>query len=243
MERSNIAIVLAAGSGRRMGAAVPKALLTLAGRPLMEWAVEAFDRHPLISEVCLVVNSAVAPAAQALQRGGAYPKLCRVVAGGKERSDSTRAALSAYAGCACNLLIHDAARPLVSAALITRVCHALEKNRAVVAALPVVDTIYRVQGEELASIPPREELRRAQTPQAFAIDVLQRAYAAAAAQPDFRPTDDCSVVATFAPDVAVRLVEGEERNLKITYPTDLAVAERYLRADDGEPPTTHPSQR
>ena len=132
----------------------------------------------------------------------------------------------------CLVLVHDAARPLVSAEVIGRCIEALVDHPAVLVAVPATDTMVEVDADEtVRSVPPRSSLRRVQTPQGFRSDVLRSAYAAAEADPDFVATDDASVVFHYLPGHSVAVVAGEERNLKVTTPLDLQLAESLLRAD------------
>lgn len=127
------------------------------------------------------------------------------------------------------ILIHDAVRPGVSLSLIGRVCAALRSHAVANVVLPVVDTLIEVDADgRMRRVPDRALLRRVQTPQGFHAPVLFEAYRRALADPDFRATDDCSVVFRYCPEIDIALVPGEERNLKLTYPEDLTVLAHYL---------------
>jgi 2-C-methyl-D-erythritol 4-phosphate cytidylyltransferase len=153
-----------------------------------------------------------------------------VLPGGVARSDSTRAALAALGSVSeCGVLFHDAARPLVDQRIIASCVAALEKGHgAVGTAVPSSDTIVVVTDGVMTEVPPREKLWRCQTPQAFRLSVIRRAHELAAADPDYAPTDDCGVVLRYLPSVPVHIVPGSERNIKVTYPDDLAVAETFF---------------
>ena len=130
---------------------------------------------------------------------------------------------------AVRILIHDAVRPGVSRSLIGRVCAALRSHAVANVVLPVVDTLIEVDADgRMHRVPDRALLRRVQTPQGFHAPVLFEAYRRALADPDFRATDDCSVVFRYCPEINIALVPGEERNLKLTYPEDLTVLAHYL---------------
>ena len=130
---------------------------------------------------------------------------------------------------AVRILIHDAVRPGVSGSLIGRVCAALRSHAVVNVVLPVVDTLIEVDTDSrMRRVPDRALLRRVQTPQGFHAPVLFEAYRRALADPNFRATDDCSVVFRYCPEIDIALVPGEERNLKLTYPEDLTVLAHYL---------------
>jgi 2-C-methyl-D-erythritol 4-phosphate cytidylyltransferase len=160
-----------------------------------------------------------------------YPRVLDVIDGGAERSDSTVRALAWLdaRGLTSDLLIHDAARPLLTGDVIDRCIAALAEHVAVGVAVPSSDTVFRTDPSgRVVEVPPRSELWRAQTPQGFRLATLRAAYDAALADPAFVATDDCSVVLRYLPDVAVTVVLGDERNMKVTGPLDLAIAERLL---------------
>ncbi len=129
------------------------------------------------------------------------------------------------------MLFHDAARPLVDQRIIADCVAGLADCQALGVVVPTADTIAQLDDGVMTSIPPRESLGRCQTPQGFRLSVIRRAYRLAAADPDaaaFRATDDCGIVLRYLPGVRVRVVAGSERNLKITYPGDLRIAEAAL---------------
>lgn len=228
MSRRNIAAILAGGSGRRMGGEKPKQLLLLAGRTVLERSVDAFESHPAIDEIVIVSHADYLTELSDMAVRNSWRKVTHIVPGGAERTDSTLAAMQTVTDDNANLLIHDAARPLVSASIISRVVTALEEHAAVGTALPVVDTIVVTDGARITSTLDRSTLRRMQTPQGFHIETLRTAYHRALADPKFQATDDCGVVLNYLPEVAVAWVEGEERNRKLTYPEDFPLFEREL---------------
>jgi 2-C-methyl-D-erythritol 4-phosphate cytidylyltransferase len=228
-----VAVVLAGGSGSRFGGSMPKQLRPLAGRSLLEHCVAAFDQAPAVDEV-LVVTPADRTSDTAADLSG-YRKLSAVVAGGTARSDSTRQAIAAIRDTStadCNVLFHDAARPLVDQRIIADCVTALDTWQAIGVVVPTADTIVETDGTVLGRVLPRATLARCQTPQGFRLSVITRAYDLAAADPGFAAvsaTDDCGVVRRYLPDIPIGAVPGSERNLKVTYPGDLAVAEALLR--------------
>lgn len=233
-----VAVVLAGGSGERFGSGVPKQLLPLAGRSLLEHSVAAFDQAPSVESVLVVMAAGHARQARELLLAGRYRKLTGVIEGGVKRTDSTWRAIEALGGQECDVLFHDAARPLVSQQTIADCAAALGTNRAVGVVVPTSDTIAVVSDGVMTAMPRRDTLVRCQTPQGFRLSVIRRAYQLAAADPGFGEspaTDDCGIVLRYLPEVAVRVVPGSERNIKITYPRDLAVAEVLLRGDDPGP--------
>jgi 2-C-methyl-D-erythritol 4-phosphate cytidylyltransferase len=216
------AVVVAGGSGRRMGGAVRKQYLELLGEPILLRAVRPFLAHPEIGTVVVVLP----PEDAALPPPWLAALGVRIVAGGEERGDSVWNGLLATPENAPVVLVHDGARPLVSAEVIGRV---LEAARAgpVVAALPVSDTLKEV-GEDgiIRATPDRARLWAAQTPQGFPRRVLLDVYGRAREE-GFRATDDAAVCERYG--VAVRVVEGAPENLKVTRPADLPLAEALAR--------------
>ena len=212
-----VGIVAAAGSGLRLGADQAKALVPLAGRPLVCWAVEAL-RAGGVTEVIVAV-----PAAERAAFAAALPGNVRLVDGGPTRTASVRAALGAADPTADVVLVHDAARPLTPPAVVARVLAALEGGAlAVVPVLPVVDTTVVVGADgAITDAVPRAPLRRVQTPQGFDRATLTAAYDRLPG--DTELTDDAAVVR--AAGIPVGTVEGDERAAKITVAHDLALAE------------------
>ena len=337
-----IALILAGGTGSRFGSARPKQFTLVAGRTVLEHSIAAFEQSEEIDEIGIVAHPDHLDEVRDLLRQQPHPKVTQVVAGGKERQDSTLNGLRAFlredgtlknpaereeksttsppnsAVCApaglssgkspqatekspllsaenselsaetpqlsadnpqsatanrelsadnsplsaetpqlfadnpqsatanrehsddnpqlstdnhpaVRILIHDAVRPGVSLSLIGRVCAALRSHAVANVVLPVVDTLIEVDTDgRMRRVPDRALLRRVQTPQGFHAPVLFEAYRRALADPEFRATDDCSVVFRYCPEIDIALVPGEERNLKLTYPEDLTVLAHYL---------------
>jgi len=208
-----VAVVLAGGSGRRVGGSMPKQLQLLAGRTLVEHCVAAFDQAPDVDEVLVVMAPEFADQVAGQLRK--YGKLTGIVGGGSARSDSTRQAIAAIrsatgivsnagtgtgsaadlasaAGTAkgsvtddCHVLFHDAARPLVDQRIIADCVTALGTWQAIGAVVPSADTIVEVSDGVLGRVLPRDSLARCQTPQGFRLSVISRAYQLAAADPGF----------------------------------------------------------
>jgi 2-C-methyl-D-erythritol 4-phosphate cytidylyltransferase len=227
-----VAVVLGGGAGNRFGTALPKQLLTLDGRTLVEHCVTAFRAAPGVDEVLLVMPPDYHDEAAKL----VGDQVSAIIAGGVTRPDSVRNALAFVAARhpaeTTGVLLHDAARPLVTQRVIADCVAALASHDAAGTAVPTADTIVVAADGVMSHIPPRESLLRCQTPQCFRLSVIMRAHELAAADPGFVPTDDCGVVLRYLPGVPVHIVAGSERNIKVTYPGDLAVAEALLRSDD-----------
>jgi 2-C-methyl-D-erythritol 4-phosphate cytidylyltransferase len=224
-----VAVVLGGGVGNRFGAAMPKQLLTLGGKTLVEHCVTAFAAAPGVDEVLLVMPPGYADEAAEL----VGEQVSAVITGGVTRSDSVRNALKHLTERetpeTTGVLLHDAARPLVSQQIIADCVAALAKHEAAGVAVPTSDTIVVAEDGVMSHVPPRETLLRCQTPQCFRLEVIAKAHEVAAEDPAFVPTDDCGVVLRYLPDVQVHIVLGSERNIKVTYPGDLAIAEALLK--------------
>ncbi|MBB6118861.1 IspD/TarI family cytidylyltransferase [Nocardiopsis algeriensis] len=230
-----IAAVLAGGVGARMGASFPKQLLPLEGRPIIEHTVAAFEACPDVDEVVVLMVAEHVGRVEDIVAEAGFTKVSRVLPGGATRTDTSCAALAAMEGAADTdiALLHDAARPLVRPATISACVSALAEANAVGVAVPSSDTVVRVApgrgGEAIAEVPPRSQLRRMQTPQGFRLGTVRRAYELATADPDLVATDDCGVVLRYLPEEEVRIVPGEETNIKVTNPGDVELAETLLR--------------
>jgi 2-C-methyl-D-erythritol 4-phosphate cytidylyltransferase len=222
---TRIAVIIpAGGSGSRMGpGAVPKPMLQLGGEPLLRHCLDRFLERSDVRWVVVALSQELLESAPAWLRSD--PRVS-TVAGGTERGHSVRNALAAVPAEADVVLVHDAARPLVSPAVIQRCVQAAAAGESVVAAVPVVDTIQEVDDDgTIVATPDRHRLRAAQTPQAFPAEALRAAHQRAAAE-GVVATDDAGLVARYGGRVSV--VEGAPENIKITTPADLVVAEALL---------------
>ena len=226
----NIAIILAGGSGSRFGADMPKQFLQVAGKMIIEHTIDAFERHPMIDEIAIVSRADYMEEMREMVKKDGYVKVTHVLQGGKERYHSSLAAIEAFTNDDDNLLIHDGVRPLVSERIITDCVKALAEYEAVDVAVPTTDTIIELNEDgSIARIPQRRLLRNAQTPQCFRRRVIAEAFRLALQDPDFFPTDDCSIVLKYMPEVAIKVVDGEPSNIKVTYKSDLEMVERRLK--------------
>lgn len=212
------AIIAAAGAGRRLGAAVPKQLLDVGGRTILERSVEAFLGHPRVQDVILVLPAEMADTPPPWTRG---QRALRVVAGGARRQDSVANAFDAVPASADVVLVHDAARPFVTEELISRSIDAAAAYGAAIAAQAVSDTVKRVRCEgplpEIVETLPREAIVLAQTPQAFRRAVLADAVALGRSGVD--ATDEAALAERAGH--SVRIVQGSAENVKITTAADL----------------------
>lgn len=226
-----IAIILAGGSGKRVGGEHPKQFLEIEGRTILEHSIDAFENNGFIDKICIVSHPDFIDDTQAIiNKNPLWQKVAGIVAGGKERYVSSVNGIrfcekicdeTGEKWCNIKVLFHDAARPFVSQHIINDVCHALQTHDAVNVTIPTPDTIIVADGTKMTAAPDRSTLRRVQTPQGFTYDIINDAYQRALSDHNFKATDDCTVVFRYRPDVEIALVEGEERNRKITYPEDL----------------------
>lgn len=217
-------VIPAGGRGQRMGGPVPKQFLALRARPVLHHAIAAFNRHPMVDEIVVVVPADQTRIAEKLI--ARFKKVSRVVVGGAERQHSVRNGLLAFDREPDIVLVHDAVRPLVTRALIDRVVQASRKFGAAVAGVPVNDTIKVGAGGFFTTTLDRTTLRAVQTPQGFRYTLLRKAHLAAQ-RSAFIGTDEASLVERLK--FPVRIVEGDRRNIKITTRDDLRIAEMLLK--------------
>jgi 2-C-methyl-D-erythritol 4-phosphate cytidylyltransferase len=219
------AIIVAAGASRRM-AGRDKLLAELGGKPLLVSTLNAFVNSPLVDEVVLVVSDPNLEHMKALCKQYKLEKVGSVVSGGARRQDSVAAGLREVAGGW--VLIHDGARPLITAQLITAVLSAAVATGAAVPALPVIDTIKQTEGHRVVRTLDRHNLYNIQTPQAFRYEILQQAYRVS----EIEATDDAQLVEQAG--VTVSLCEGSYDNIKVTTPLDLDLARLLLNKRGGK---------
>ena len=227
----NIAIILAGGSGRRMGGPLPKQFLEVNNRTILEYTIDKFEHAECIDEIAIVTHPDYVDKMQQIISSNPWKKVARILLGGKERTDSTLSALRAYTNEDDRLLIHDGVRPMVSQQIIQNVCSALSEYDVVNLAIPAVDTIIEVKDGVMVAAPRRDLLRQVQTPQGFKRQTLAFAYEKALADPNFIATDDCGVVFKYHPASPIKIVDGETSNIKITYKEDLEILKKHLNTN------------
>jgi 2-C-methyl-D-erythritol 4-phosphate cytidylyltransferase len=222
---STVAILVAAGSGVRMGAGVPKAFIPLRGRPMLWWSLEALSRADEVDGIVVVAPPALdGEAAAALAADG---RILRTVPGGATRAESVLAGLGAVPAEAERIMVHDAARPMVTPAIVGAVLAALADADGAIAATPLADTIKRVDGAlAITATPDRRGLWLAQTPQAFRAGPMREAFGSAGTEALAAATDCASLLE--ARGGRVRVVPVGTPNLKVTTRADLRMAELLL---------------
>ncbi|HMN99967.1 MAG TPA: 2-C-methyl-D-erythritol 4-phosphate cytidylyltransferase [Miltoncostaeaceae bacterium] len=225
MPTPTVAIVVAAGAGTRMGAPVPKALMPLAGRPMLSWSLDALRASGAIEGIVVVAPPGLeGQVAEVAGRG------VTVVPGGASRAESVREGLRATPPGTGIVLVHDAARPLVTPELLRAVIDGVEEADGAIAAAPAADTLKRAgEGGFIEDTVPRQGLWGAQTPQAFHLHVLAAAVEAAEQEGRLAAATDCASLLE-ARGGHVRLVESRAPNLKVTTPADATLAEALLNA-------------
>ena len=230
-EKRTAAVVLAAGSGKRMGTAVHKQYLLIKDRPVIYYTLQAFEDSE-VDEVILVTGAdEVDYCRKEIVEAYRFKKVRDVVAGGKERYDSVYEGLKALSGCDY-VLIHDGARPLISRTLINANINCVQETKACITAVPAKDTIKVADNKGyVADTPDRSKLWQIQTPQTFSYALVSEAYRKRAEAGDTTVTDDAMVVEKYA-DHSIYLLKGDYRNIKITTPEDLVIAEAFLNGGD-----------
>lgn len=223
----NVALIVAAGRGYRLGGALPKQYLPLGGRPILRHTIEALAAHMNIDAIQVLIHPDDTPLYESAVAG--LDKLCPVQFGGAQRQDSVRLGLEAIAALTPDtVLIHDAVRPFIAAHTISAVFAALERSPAAIVGVPLADTLKRVADGVVAGTVDRAGLWRAQTPQGFRYaDILKAHRHAVQSAPETDFTDD-AMIAEHA-GLRVEMVMGNEDNFKITTAADLARAEFLLK--------------
>ncbi|RYL89924.1 2-C-methyl-D-erythritol 4-phosphate cytidylyltransferase [Sporolactobacillus sp. THM7-4] len=224
------AVIVAAGQGARMGAGKNKILLTLSGIPVIIHTLRVFENDPDCTGIVLVVNEPEKAAILELLNFYQVSKVIELVKGGKERQDSVYNGLSGLAGNGEDIvLIHDGARPFVTLRHIGRVVECASRSGAALLAVPVKDTVKQVSDRKVLKTLERKSLWAAQTPQAFRLPVIMEAHRSAKKR-NLMATDDASLVELLGQEVEI--VEGSYRNIKLTTPEDMIIAEKFLEEEE-----------
>ncbi|HEY6008421.1 MAG TPA: 2-C-methyl-D-erythritol 4-phosphate cytidylyltransferase [Geobacteraceae bacterium] len=223
-----IALIPAAGMGKRMGAEINKQYLLLKGKPILAHTLGVFERAPFVDDIFVITpeQEIAFCREQVVERYG-FTKVRAVVAGGAERQHSVMNGLRAATGAADDdvVLIHDGVRPFVPERVLARAVETAAAGDGALVAVPAKDTIKVVEEGVIRGTPARENLWLAQTPQAFRYGIIRAAHEAAAAE-GFLGTDDATLVERLGREV--RVVMGDYRNIKITTPEDMLLAEVFL---------------
>ena len=233
MSKMNVAIILSAGLGLRFKKNIngsPKQLTKIAGKTLLEHILERFERNEKINEIILVVNQESKKIQEKIIKENDFKKVKKVVLGGTTRQKSSKNGIFA-----CDIkktgkvLIHDANRPFVSDEIINRMIESLDIYKAVTVAIPLIDTILRVNKENfIIDIPKRSQFMREQTPQGFDYKTIKKAHQLAIKENFYEVTDDCGLIKKYKL-INIFVIRGEEENIKITYPIDLHIADKLFQ--------------
>lgn len=223
----NVAIVLAAGKGTRMGSEIPKQFLKIQDKPVLYYSLKTFQDSPLISEIILVIAGEWQDYCRKnILKPYGITKVAKMVEGGKERYDSVYAGLSSCEGCDY-VFIHDGARPFITEDILQRCMGAVREHKACVVGMPSKDTVKIADSEgNIAQTPARSLVWIIQTPQVFSYKLIREAYEEMFARGMDGITDDAMVVEA-AKQCKVKLVEGSYGNIKITTPEDIKIAENF----------------
>lgn len=224
------AVILAGGIGTRVGLGIPKQLIKIAGKAIVEHTLEAFERNDHIDEIIIMMDPATIQELDHLLKSSSFKKLSKVLPGGSTRNHTTKLALNAIKDDNRKVLFHDAVRPFINDRIINECIAALDQYDAVDTAIPSADTIIEVDARNcISNIPSRSTLRRGQTPQAFRAGTLRKAYEHASKDSEFQATDDCGVVFDYLPESKIYVVRGNAENMKITEAIDIHIADKIFQ--------------
>ena len=223
----NYGIILASGTGSRYGADVPKQFVKIAGKTILEHTIEVFEKAEGINDIIIVITPEYRTMAEEILLKNNYKKVSKLLNGGEIRKESSYIGISAIEDAEANVLIHDCARPFLTQKIISDCIEALKKYDAVDVAITSADTIVKIDENNIIQhIPNRATLRRGQTPQCFKLSTIKKAHELS--QNDKNFTDDCGLVVKYnLTDVYV--VEGDVENIKVTYPSDIFMADRLFQ--------------
>lgn len=223
----NYGIILASGTGSRYGSDIPKQFIKIAGKTILEHTVEVFEKAKAIDEIFIVITPEYKHVAENILLKNSFKKVSKLLNGGETRKDSSFIGITAVDDEEANVIIHDCARPFLTQKIISDCIEALKFYEAIDVAIPSADTIIEVDDNNvIKSIPNRSKLRRGQTPQCFRLSTIKKAHELSQDNKNF--TDDCGLVVKYGlADVYV--VEGDIENIKVTYPSDIFMADRLFQ--------------
>ena len=221
----NYGIILASGSGSRFNKDIPKQFVKIANKTILEHSIEVFEKSDSIDEIIVVINPDFKDISQKIIQKNNYKKVTKILNGGAIRKESSYIGISSIDDKEANILIHDCARPFVTKEIIEKCTKALEKYSAAVVAIPTTDTIFTIKDNKILSIPNRDELMCAQTPQCFKLSLIKKAHEMSKNDENF--TDDCGLI--IKNNLAsIHIIQGSSDNIKITYESDYYLAEKIF---------------
>ena len=225
-------IILASGDGRRFNEQLPKQFANLKGKTVLEHSIETFTDIDEVQEIIVVTNPLFHDFTDTVIKNIQTTKAIRVVEGGKSRNSSSYNGISSVSDSDAYVLIHDAARPIVSKKTVVECINKLQSVEAVAVAIPVSDTIYKINDKsEIEEVPDRKFYLQAQTPQGFKLELIKKAHELARKDDNIYFSDDCSMILKFNLS-KVYWVSGDEKNIKITYPIDKEIAKVLIKHKD-----------
>ena len=222
----NYAIILASGKGTRYGSEIPKQFVKIGEKTILEHSIEAFQKSEYIDFIIVVITPEYRNYAEEILSKNKYDKMIKLLDGGEIRKDSSYIGVNSIKEQDANVLIHDCARPFVTQRIIKDCVIALNNYNAVNVAIPVTDTIITVKDNYIESIPKRGNLMQSQTPQCFKLSLIKKAHELSKDDKNF--TDDCGLIVKYGLS-NVYIVNGDIENIKITYASDIYLAEEILK--------------
>lgn len=225
---NNYAVILASGTGERAGLNIPKQFTKINNKTILEYSIEVFENHPKIDKIILVSNPLFINETKEILKRNKYKKIVSLLPGGSTRQESSYIGISEIQDEDANVLIHDAVRPFITPEIINECIEKLKEYNAVNVAIESSDTIVEVNEKNIIkNIPKRKFLRRCQTPQCFKLSLIKRAHELAKEDKAADITDDCGLVVRYSL-ADIYIVNGSDKNIKITYPIDLDIAELII---------------
>lgn len=223
----NYGIILASGTGSRYGTNVPKQFVKIAGKTILEHTINIFEKALAIDKIFIVITPEYRTMAEEILLKNNFKKVSKLLNGGDTRKESSYIGISAVEDAEANVIIHDCARPFLTQKIISDCIDALKTYDAVDVAIPSADTIIKVDGNNvIQNIPSRASLRRGQTPQCFKLSIIKKAHELA--QNDSNFTDDCGLIVKYNLG-EVYVVNGDVDNIKVTYPSDIFLADSLFQ--------------
>ena len=222
----NYGIILASGNGSRYKNSLPKQFVKIAGKTVLEHTIEIFENSDKISSIVIVVTPEYRELAESILLKNNYKKVEKLLNGGSTRKESSHIGILSIEEDEANVVIHDCARPFLTQQIINNCVEALDHYDAVDVAIPSADTIIEVEDNVIKNIPDRSRLMRGQTPQCFKLSVIKKAHDISKNDSNF--TDDCGLILKYGLGT-VYVVEGDIKNIKITYPSDIYLADRLFQ--------------
>ena len=229
----NYGIILASGTGNRYGDTLPKQFVKIAGKTILEHTIEIFEKAQDIDEIIVVITPEYRYLAENILLKNNYKKVKKLLNGGKVRKESSYIGISSIDDEEANVLIHDCARPFLGQDIISECIEALKTHNAVDVAIPATDTIIKVNDDKISDIPNRSELMCGQTPQCFKLSLIKHAHQLSMNDNNF--TDDCGLIVKYGLD-EVYVVKGSSENIKVTYKSDIYIADRLFQLRSSEHP-------